>query len=130
MNKAKKIIFIIAFSLLAFAGILFIAIPFKGSFFVNNLFLFITLIIVGVFGLITCIFLFFLNPLNKSDFFSKNFESLFEKANKIKDTISSNLSLNENEVQQKVCCPYCKNKYNSSLDRCPNCGAPPNSQSK
>lgn len=131
MKKAVKIIIVIALALMAFSGILFVAIPFESSFFADNSFMFITLIIVGVIGFITCLFVFFLNPLSKTDFFSKNITNLFEKVNNIKNTIEKNISSNENdEKPQKICCDYCKSKYSSSLDRCPNCGAPPNYKSK
>ena len=46
----------------------------------------------------------------------------------LQDTIKKFISnpFQTNNKPKKIICPYCKCKYDSDKERCPNCGAPPN----
>ena len=120
MKNFKKFLPLILFALiLAFGAISFIR---RGLTFFS-----LSILVVGIIGFLAVFFV----MLSKKNFERNDEPNPFSSlSNTIKQTIEELNEQNKENIEKefkhkKVICPYCKCKYDNSLPKCPNCGAPP-----
>ena len=120
MKNFKKFLTLILFGLvLAFGIISFLG---KGLTFFT-----LSILVVGLIGFLAVFFVI----ISKKNFEKNDETNPFSSlSNTIKQTIEELNEQNKENIEKeikhrKVVCHYCKCKYDDSLPKCPNCGAPP-----
>ena len=135
MKSSKKYLPLFSYLIILGVGLILFFINKNSSLFSSEKFLSISLIIVGGVGFLATFFIVkFSKPIQD---FTKNTEDDFTDVSKkiseqIKEFTENNSETSKNnqinaeeQKHKKIKCSYCKCKFDSSLNRCPNCGAPP-----
>ena len=135
MKKFKRFLPLILFVTVLAVGIIMFLTNKNISLFSQQNFLILSLLIIGGIGTLASLFIvLFAKPIDR---YYKQEDSYTSLSNTIKSELYKLTQENpkENEEQKaeeikhkKVKCSYCKCKFDSSLNRCPSCGAPPESE--
>ena len=104
--------------------------------FTQHGFFVLSLLVIGGVGTIASLFItLFSKPIDsyKNNDYSPMANTIKIELSKIEKENADDTKENETQTAQevkhkKVRCSYCKCKFDSSLSRCPNCGAPPESE--
>lgn len=137
MKNFKKFFLLICSLIVLISGVVLFIVFRNEGMQSGKFFLAISLLIVGVVGSLASFFIFIFNK--KMETFGEDDEKFRNLASTIKykleeikeekqTTQQQNEQSQQKEVEnknKKIKCTYCKCKYSSLLDRCPNCGAPP-----
>lgn len=96
----------------------------KDIFFTGSNWYFLGMIIIGFICSFIAFIFWKIAPKTKSrlESISKGFRNFEER---VKEAFSPVVEEKEEKENKKFVCKYCKVQYDSSLDKCPHCGAPP-----
>ena len=135
MNIFKKFFPLFLFIAIMIIGIFLMIFKKEANIFSAETFLAISLIIIGGIGGIASFFIIKFNkPVNnymnndEDEEFSQKIRKEIYKFENEENLEIENLKQKEEIAHKKIKCFYCKCKFDSSLSRCPNCGAPPESE--
>ena len=137
MKKFKRFLPLILFAIVLLVGIIIFLNNKSLSFlFTKQGFFVLSLLVIGGVGTIASLFIVLFNkPIDsyKNNDYSTIANTIKIELSKVANENSDNAKENETQTAQepkhkKVRCSYCKCKFDNSLSRCPNCGAPPESE--
>ena len=137
MKKFKRFLPLLLFVIVLVVGIIMFLTNKNVNLFSQQNFLILSLLVVGGIGAIASLFItLFAKPINsykQEDSYTSLSNTIKSELNKLTEQNRQfNEEIKEQKVEEikhkKVKCSYCKCKFDSSLSRCPSCGAPPESE--
>ena len=135
MKNIKKYLPLIVCSIILLVGIILFLIVGSNNTSLKEGFLGLSLLIIGAVGSLASLFIILSNKKFNNEQSNKTyttistlFKSELEKFNEQKENQNTeNIEPQPEFKHKKIKCTYCKCKYDNTLNRCPNCGAPPES---